>query len=74
MNKEQEFGMTAHHGIHNNPGVKKARPTNGKLVLVGKYKEEVLENDKPFALLQHLKKQYIVSGQYLSSELKIKHL
>lgn len=74
MNKEQEFGMTAHHGIHNNPGAKKVRPTNGKLVLVGQNKETVLEYDKPFPLLQHLKKQYIVTGQYLSSELKIKHL
>ena len=37
------------------------RPTTGNLVIVHPNgKREVLENDKPFALLQYLKRRYTV--------------
>lgn len=59
--------------LHKNFGISPTdKPKVGKLVEIVNRKEVVLEEDKPFALLTVLKKNYINKG-YKAKNLKIKY-
>lgn len=47
---------------------------NGKLVFIKGNRVSVIENDKPFALLQKIKKQIKNNPEYFGGKLKIRYL
>ena len=59
--------------LHNNFGISSTnKPKVGKLIEIVNGKEVVLEENKPFALLVVMKKNYINKG-YKAKNLKIKY-
>lgn len=72
-NVNEIFGIHKKYGVNISKPKERVRPTNGKLVWQKNGKEEILEFDKPFALLNYLKEDYIKKG-FKKEELKIKYL
>lgn len=70
MVTSKEFGR--HQAGYNTSNKEAKKPTNGSLSLIQGANIVLLANDKPFYIIQSIKKRYIQNG-YKESELKISY-
>lgn len=70
MVTSKEFGR--HKAGYNTSNENVKKPKNGSLSLIQGSNVTILANDKPFALIQSIKKRYIANG-YKETNLKISY-